>query len=336
MKEIFFKFMCFLTGHNHVLARECSEKSKVHIKKYFSALLMIIPIWAFIGYNFVHRYLKEGVLMSIVGALFMAFLIWQIERQIILADKKSRGILISRGLLAVVASILGAIIIDQIILTDDIEKKKIEHIQEDVNRILPNKTKELDNQIAQLDEQIQKKEQERAQIMEDINKRPMITTFQKKTKKELDEESQTMKAVETEHQAYAVENPKLKLIPEIENQINKIIELKRKVEDKKINIRELLEKDLTSKTGFLQELNIVFEIIFSSVASAIVWGMIFLFFFFIEMFVLVNKWTNELSDYDELIKLQETLRKVKMNILYNGQNSNNFKEAMSLSYAVKE
>jgi outer membrane murein-binding lipoprotein Lpp len=332
MNEKLLKIMCFFTGYNFILSKESSEKCKLHIKKYFSALIMIIPIWGFIGYNFINRYLKGNYLESSLGALFLGFLIWQIERQIIMADKKSIGILIFRGALATIASILGAIIIDQIILKDDIEKNKIEQIQADVNRILPSKTAELDNQIEQLNELLQKKELERAEIMEDINKRPMIITYQKKTKQERDEESQSLIPVSAEHQTFSVENPKMKLIPVIDEQINKIQENKREIENKKINIRTLVEEELKSKTGFIEELNIIFKIIMSSHLSLVSWLLIFLFFFFIELFVLINKWTNEPTDYEELLNFQETIRKRKIQMLHQEQDGVSSSTAEVLQY----
>src|SRR5690606_40627252 len=83
------------------------------VKKYTSAMLLIVLIWFFIGYSFATRYLHLAPWGGIVGGLLMGFVIIQIERIIILSTKISPWSSLFRILLALVMSILGAFIMDR-------------------------------------------------------------------------------------------------------------------------------------------------------------------------------------------------------------------------------
>ncbi|MBK8883925.1 MAG: DUF4407 domain-containing protein [Bacteroidales bacterium] len=71
------------------------------------------------------------------------------------------------------------------------------------------------------------------------------------------------------------------------------------------------ETELSSKTGFLDELKTLFSILFSSWIAMVVWIMFFLFLMSIEVFVLVNKFGDEKNDYDSIILHQKDVR-IKM------------------------
>lgn len=124
MKDWWLKFGCFLTGFNYNLVKNSSEQSAKNVKKYTSAMLLITLVWFFIGYSFATRYLHLGMVGGLAGALLMCFVIIQIERIIILSTKVSAWSSGFRILLAMVMSILGAFIMDQITFKDDIELRK--------------------------------------------------------------------------------------------------------------------------------------------------------------------------------------------------------------------
>lgn len=108
-----------------------------------------------------------------------------------------------------------------------------------------------------------------------------------------------------------VANPKATLLPGIADQISKLRAQKSEKENSKINIRQELETELNARTGFLDELKILFSILLSSWIAMVVWLMFFLFFICVEVFVLINKFGEERNDYYSIILHQKDTR-IKM------------------------
>lgn len=311
------KLGCFITGYNYTIIKNSSEASAKTVKKFLSAILIVSILWGFIGYSFAHRYLHTGVAASLAVALIMIIIVIQIERQIILSIGKNRLVPLFRILIGIVMAVIGSVIIDQIIFREDVEKARISNIQDEVNRILPVKTRQLDYQINQLDSAIMVKEAERTALIDEITKKPFIKSASTETRHfqmQRDAGNGTMKDTlvrRTDMALTDVANPKAKLLPDIEGQISQLRAQKSEKETSKINIREDLENELGSKTGFLDELKVLFSILLSSWIAMVVWCMFFLFLMSIEVFVLVNKFGEERTDYDSVVLHQKDV-KMKM------------------------
>ena len=214
-------------------------------------------------------------------------------------------------------AVIGSVIIDQIIFREDVEKVKISNLQAEVNNILPVKTRELDFQISQIDSAILVKEAERSALIDEITKKPFIKSASSETRHFQMQKNTAAGDVRdtlvkrTDLALNDVVNPKTSLLPDIEEQINQLRSQKNEKENNKINIREELETELGSKTGFLDELKILFSILLSSWIAMIVWSMFFLFLMSIEVLVLVNKFGEEKTDYESIILHQKDVR-IKM------------------------
>jgi hypothetical protein len=317
MKDLWLKIGCFITGYNYVLIKNSSEASAKTVKKFLSAILIVAILWGFIGYTFAQRYLHSGVLGSAIVSLVMIIIVIQIERQIILSVGKNVLVPVFRVILGIVMAIIGSVIIDQIIFREDVEKGKISNVQTEVNNILPVKTKELDLQIKQIDSSIYLKEAERAAIIDELTKKPFIKSttseirhFQMQRNGNNGDKVDTL-VRRTDYALNDVANPKAALLPDIASQITRLRAQKSEKENSKINIRQELETELNAKTGFLDELKILFGILLSSWIAMVVWLMFFLFFICVEVFVLINKFGEERNDYDSIILHQKDTR-IKM------------------------
>lgn len=317
MKDLWLKLGCYITGYNYTIIRNSSEASAKTVKKYLSAILIVSILWGFIGYSFAQRYLHAGIAGSFIVSLVMIVIVIQIERQIILSMGKNSLVPIFRTLIGVVMAVIGSVIIDQIIFKDDVEKARISNVQTEVNNILPVKTRELDYQISQLDSAITLKEAERTSIIDEITKRPFIKSATSETRHFQMQRNGSNGQVKdtlvkrTDFALTDVANPKAKLLPDVEEQISQLRAQKSEKENSKINIREELENELNSKTGFLDELKVLFSILLSSWIAMVVWCMFFLFLMSIEVLVLVNKFGEEKNDYDTVIMHQKDT-KIKM------------------------
>ncbi|WP_407428846.1 DUF4407 domain-containing protein [Arcticibacter sp.] len=307
MRDSWLRFGCFLTGYNYKIVRQSSEVSVKAVKKYTSALIIISILWGFIGYLFTTRYLHVGLYGGIIGALILIIVIIQIERQIILSVGKNRWAGGFRVFIGIIMSIIGSVIIDQIIFKDDIEKRQIAYNQQYIDSILPSKTTELKRQIRANDSLIMSKEAERLALQNELTLRPTISLTTSSTNYVVDSLGQVKPATKVNNQT-AVPNPKASLLEPLQGQITSYIIRKSKLEGQLITIREYVEREVKSKTGFLDELQLLMSILLESLVALIVWILWFLFLFSIEMFVLVSKFGDQTHDYEETVMHQMNVR----------------------------
>jgi len=309
MRDLWLKTGCFITGHNYAIVKNSSEASAKAVKKYLSAILIIATLWGFIGFAFTKRYLHGSTLVAVIGAIVMIIIIIQIERQIILSVGKNKLAFAFRVLIGIVMAIIGSVILDQVMFKEDVEKHKIESVQLKVNEILPIKTRELTMQINQLDSAIKAKETERALILADYNKNPMISAPTATARYEKDSTSGKMVEIGREITTSSIQNPKAELIVQLDAQLKAFQEQKTKKENEKLNMQQVLEDDLNAKVGFLDELTILFSsVLLSSGIALTIWILLFFFFLSIELFVLVNKYGDTANDYDKTIIHQMAVR----------------------------
>lgn len=323
MKNWWIRFGCFLTGYNYNIVRNSSEVAAKAVKRYTSAMVIVCILWAFIGYVFTDRYLHGGKVGSIAGAILLIIIIVQIERQIILSIDPSKWLYVARGVIAVMMAIIGTIIIDQIIFKEDIELEKITSIEERVKKALPPKTEELKSQIAALDSAIEKKEKERLQLISDVEKNPTSKVFSTqaviKSEKRTSIDTSTGKPVITEKSSPQsvttisnVPNPQIALIQPLEKTIADLRIQKSSKDSALLNVRPALEQQISSKVGFLDELEIMFNLLKRSNVALIVWLIWFFFLFGLEMLVLISKINEKENDYEKTVKHHMNLQLRKL------------------------
>lgn len=307
MKDSWLRFGCFLTGFNYGLIKNSSEQSAKNVKKYTSAMLLIMLIWFFIGFSFATRYLHFETAGGIVGGLLMCFVIIQIERIIILSTKLSTWSSIFRVILAVVMSILGAFIMDQITFKDDIDLRKAQVMDERVKVAVKMQEADIQTQIDDLDSMITTANNKYTAVSNDLRKNPVIVTSYTnrsvttdRSGKELNNTQSTNKSV--------MENPKKIELEQLHKQIETLTNKKFDLATSITTIKDRKEKELKESTGFLDELNLLHEVITSSKLGIFVYILFLLFFLAIELFVLVMKLTDIDSDYDKLIQHQTKIR----------------------------
>jgi len=323
MKNWWIRFGCFLTGYNYSIVRHSSEVAAKTVKRYASAMLIVCILWAFIGYCFTQRYLHGGSYGSLAGAIILVVIIVQIERQIILSINPTVWLYLARGIIACTMAIIGAIIIDQIIFKEDIELEKINSIEERVRKALPPKTEELRNQIASLDSAINKKEEERLSLIKDVEEHPTTKVFS--TESAVKSEKRTVidtvsgRPIITERStpqmitvSSNIPNPQIERIGPLENTIKELRVQKQSKDSALLNIRPALEKEISSKVGFLDELEVMYRLITRSNVAMIVWLLWFFFLFGLEMLVLISKVNEKETDYEKTVKHHMALQVKKL------------------------
>jgi hypothetical protein len=308
-KDVWLKFGCFITGYNYQIILNSSEASAKYVKKNLAAFLIISILWGFIGYSFAQRYTHLKTLGAIIVSSIMVIIVVQVERQITMTLHNSKLAVFFRITIGIVMALIGSIILDQTIFKDDIEKRNISLIEEEINRIMPIRSKEIDAQIKQIDNERTLKESVRDSLVTDINAKPYLTLLESSVTKTQPDTGNSSTSVTTSTKR--VINPKTSLIPALDKQLEM---LNQQIADKqtyKINLRDEVSKDIKSKRGFLDELKVLRKVLFEDNIALLVWLLLFIFFFSLELFVLINKLSDSKLDYDKIVTHQlET--KVKM------------------------
>ncbi|MBB1286929.1 DUF4407 domain-containing protein [Flavisolibacter sp. BT320] len=325
MKNWWIRFGCFLTGYNYGIVRNSSEVAAKAVKRYTSALLIVCILWAFVGYSFTQRYLQGSQWASLAGATVAVIIIIQIERQIILSINPSKWLYFSRGLIAFMMAIIGAVIIDQIIFKQDIELEKITYIENRVKQALPGKTDEIRNQVASLDTAINKKEFERLGLIADVERNPVIKTVSSQTtptvvrRSTTDTSGRTVTADQiknvTSVSVSNMANPKQAMIAPLELTITDLRKQKDQKERELLGIRPKLEEEIKSKVGFLDELEVMFSLITRSKVALCVWLLWCFFLLGLELLVLLSKMNEKENDYEKTVKHHMDLQIRKLDVL---------------------
>lgn len=312
-RNLWLEFGCFLTGYNYRILMGCSELSVKRVLRYTSAMLIICMLWAFIGYNFADRYLRASMWGALAASVVMVILVIQIERQVILSNKKNKGPFWFRVVIAIMMGFIGSIIIDQIIFKDDIEQQKILMMGEKVNRVLPDRSRELARQIHEIDSLVMLKEHEEKILMEAIEKQPMVTTVTTSVERFKSREGKD--STRTVAQYSKMPNPKMDLLKQVEQKHAALRKEKNKKDSVMLTLRPIVEAELRQNVGFLDELELMKTMLAKSTVALVTWLIWFILLLGLELFILVSKWSEPETDYDVVVHQQEELHLKRLRLL---------------------
>ena len=313
MMSWWLKLACFLTGWNSTVLDSCTEASRKQLKKYASAILILIIIWALTGYLFAQRYVNTPWWGSLIVAVVFSIIIVQIERVVILTVGKNVFSTFFRVFLAVIMATLGSTILDQIIFKDDIEKKMIEIVDKQVNDQLPNRLIVLNNKLQELQLDIDSLDKKNLSLYSEISLRPTINTlstsvtYLKVVQPDGSFKTEPQRTVSTTPTV----NPKVKEA-DINNQhLDLLRKQQNEFTQRKLEAENLLRKELKSKQGFLEELSAIVEILNENTVALIFYIVLFCFLMCLELLVVSSKVGDTRSDYDLVVEHQLG-QKIKM------------------------
>ena len=317
MKKLWIHIGCLLTGWDYQILQTCTEASRKQLKKYTSALLILIILWGLIGFLFAERYVQIPWWGCSITAFFMIIIVLQIERQIILTVGDLGWLKSFRILIALIMAIIGSAIIDQIIFKDDIQKKMIEIVDMQVENQLPHRLNVIDKKILELKKNVDSLDKKNLTLYDEIYKKPTINTISTNvTNKQLQLADGSFKTVqETSISKNPIANPK---IMEAETNTKHLESFRKQLDEytrEKINVEYDLREELKTKQGFLEELGAVVEILMENYIAFIFYFMLFLFLMSLELFVVFSKVGDNECDYDLIIKHQLDQKKKTLNEL---------------------
>lgn len=319
------RFGCFLTGYNYRILKGCSEVSHRSVKRYTAALVIIGILWAFIGYSFVNKYLRGNWYVSIFGAVLFLLIIIQVERQIIMSEGTGKAKYWIRGIIALIMAIIGSIIIDQIIFREDIAHRQLFELNAQVDSLMPAKQAELKRQAAGIDSSLSQKEAERKVLIDEVSKNPFVQMVNKETRtipvsnSKTDSNqivvTNTRLVTKTTYVVASVPNPKMSMMNALDQQIKELRTIKMDHDDRIVKLRNEVEQQAKANNGFLYELKLMYMILRDSGPALFVWLLWFFLLLGIEIFIVVNKLSQVVTDYDVCILHHMELQKRKLNLL---------------------
>jgi len=313
-KDLWIRIGCLLTGYEEPLLAECSANSRATVSRYFSALIVLCCIWAFIGYSFATRYLNLGIVGGIAAGLIMVIVAIQVERQIILSFKPNWKVAAFRVLIAFLMAGIGSVIIDQIILKEDIANLQANN--RDFNNALLKHFADINlqdslkkNRLLAGNVALEKQDSLLEQSFKNENasaRQSSITTMDTNKNVITRTRYQTNAKLQMIRSQIAFNGG---VIKENNIQINAMddsIQAKRK---------ELTHNLKPDKKGFLNEIDLLFTFIFiesNSKLPMIVWLFFVCFFLGIELFILFTKSHKDKNDYELLVLFQEKRHKMEI------------------------
>jgi hypothetical protein len=321
MKDLWLRIGCFFTGHNYILIDTCSEASKKAVKKYLAALILVMMIWGFIGFSFSQRYLGLSGLGSMLGALVGVIIVVQIERQIIMAVSPNSVVKNLRILIAVIMSLIGALIVDQIIFKNDLEQVRRDFLQEKVALRATN----IENKYKSIKD---KKRSLKNNLLSDINNTnskiketggSVLRGKNTERTSKLNIDSSITYGRKSDETFMA--NPLLNQLQMYQFEHSKLINSEIEDDKQKATEISLLESSiLNEKIGFIDELKLMFRrLIFSSVESFIFWLLWIALLLGIELFILFSKLHDGKTDYDNLVAYQMNIREERLKVILRKQ-----------------
>lgn len=318
------KLGCFLTGWNSKILSQCSEASYKHLKKYTAALLILIILWGFTGFCFAQRYVDAPLYGCILSALIFVIIVIQIERQIILTVGTNRWGACFRIFIAVIMSILGSAILDQIIFGDDIKKKMVEINDRLVQEQLPMRLNVIDTRLNELQTEIDSLDRVNMILNEEIakNPNPKVTSTSTTYRQEKQEDGSYKRIPETTVTTVPMPNPRIKQVEANNSNLEKLRKQQEEFTEKKLSVENDLRKELSSNTGFLEELRAMIEIISTRLEALIFYIIIFSFLISLELFVVTSKLGDKKCDYDMIVEHQLDIKKAALEELVKNINKN--------------
>ena len=313
------KLGCFLTGWNSRILAQCSEASYKHLKKYTAALLILIILWGFTGFCFAQRYVGAPLWGCILSALIFIVIVIQIERQIILTVGTNKWGACFRVFIAIIMSVLGSAILDQIIFGDSpYASFTLQQVQEQ----LPMRLNVIDGRLRELQIEIDSLDRVNMTLNEEIAKNPTIRTVSSTTvyRNERQEDGSFIKVPETTVSTNPVANPRIKQVEANTANLERLRKQQDEFLQNKMNVENDLRTELSSNVGFLEELRAMIEIISTRWEAMVFYVVIFSFLISLELFVVTSKLGDKKCDYDLIVEHQLDIKKAALGELVKNMN----------------
>jgi hypothetical protein len=163
------KLYSLLIGENPAYTATFQPSSKRKIALYANCMMVPILLWFINGYLMVKNVLEGSVWMALLTATILAFIIFLIERAVIMSNG-SKSIAAFRISLGFIVASLGSICMDEVIFKHDIDNQIAQYIKSDVDNAVKSKEAEYKNQLQQQQIAVEQKSGLWAESLKDAKK----------------------------------------------------------------------------------------------------------------------------------------------------------------------
>lgn len=289
------KIYSIIIGENPKYTATFQPASKRKVALYANCLLVPVILWFINGYLLITNVLEGSLITAIITAMIAAFIIFLIERAIVMSNG-SKLIFWFRILLGFIVASLGSISLDEVIFKHDIDNQVAYYKQSEVDSAVHKVEREYKNQIAQQQSIVNQKAFEWNQSLKDAKSEADGTggSHQRLVGKI----TILKKGIADEQKNdYQTENNKLYLLQSAADTAVANAKLKAEADFKGnallVRIRAMF--DLIAKDGFMLGVYILFT----------------LFLFCLEFLVVLIKVGSKYSIDEELEKAREQLLRAK-------------------------
>lgn len=150
------KIYCLLTGDDYQIVKGETPASKRKIALLATCLFVPVIMWFINAVLLVHKVLLSPILVSVVSGFIVAFIVFLIEKAVIMSNG-SKAMAVFRVSLGLMVALLGSVALDEVIFKSDIDQQvtinRDEMIQESIAKI----RKINDSKIEKLNQEISSK-----------------------------------------------------------------------------------------------------------------------------------------------------------------------------------
>lgn len=289
------KFYSILIGENPKYTATFQPASKRKVALYANCLLVPVLLWFINGYLLITNVLEGSLVAALITALIAAFIIFLIERAIVMSNG-SKPIFWFRIILGFIVASLGSISLDEVIFKHDIDNQVAYYRQSEVDSAVHKVQRDYQNQIDQQQAIVNQKAFDWNQSLKDVKSEADGTggSHQKLVGKITDLK---MRIADQHKDVYQTENNKLTLLKSAADTAIANAKLKAIADFKGnallVRIRAMF--DLIARDRFMLGVYILFT----------------LFLFCLEFLVVLIKVGSKYSIDEELEKAREQLLRAK-------------------------
>lgn len=289
------KFYSLIIGENPNYTASFQPASKRKIALYANCLMVPVILWFINGYLLVSHVLEGGIYASILTAFIAAFIIFLIERAIIMSNG-SKPIFWFRIFLGFIIASLGSISLDEVIFKQDIDNQVALYKQLEVDDSMQKFENNSDKQIETQETKVKQKYNKWQSELKDA-KGEADGTSGSRQKLVGPITIVKLKIAEQALEVYKAENAKLDL-------------LKSNLEEEKKTAKIKAETDFQSN-ALLLRIQAMFDLIAKNKFMLLVYILFTLFIFCLEFLVVLIKIGSKNSFDEDLELVREKLLRSK-------------------------
>lgn len=293
------KFYCFLTGDQYALVSQDTPQSKQKVMLLANTLVIPVIMWGIIGFLLSYKVLSCSLATSILVSTICAFLIFLVERIIILSTS-SKAMTRFRITLGVVVALIGAIALDEVIFKEDVDHQL--SINKEAAAAIAKKNEGIafdsEHNVITAAEAVVKAKADYDEVEEDV-------------KMEVQGKGSGSKGVGSIAMLHLNKANERKMLWEKTQRTHDSL-----MQLKTVAMDSAADKAVSnSRDGLLIRIKALFQLVFSDLLMALVYLAFTLFMFCLEFIVVLVKMKTPESNYERRVKLIEEIGQRRMEML---------------------